>query len=117
MIEDDPFFRKFYSLKLSESAFGVTVATNGEEGLEKATRQEFNIILLDLIMPKVDGFSFLEKRQTLPALLQVPVIVFSTLGQEDDVAKAKTLGAADYVNKSFLDYEGLLTKITAIMRP
>lgn len=115
LIEDDPFFRKFYAQKLTEQQYTVIVAENGEEGLQKASQATLNLILLDLIMPKIDGFSFLSARQQNPVLARVPVIVFSTLGQEQDIAKAKTLGASDYVNKSFLDLQGLLSKIAALI--
>ncbi len=111
LIEDDAFFRKFYAQKLQEHNFTVTVAANGEEGIQFVKEQRYNLILLDLIMPKVDGFSFLEFRQKLPDLMQTPVIVFSTLGQEPDIEKAKQLGANDYVNKSFFDFDSLLQKI------
>lgn len=92
------------------------MAENGEEGLFRAKEQHFNLILLDLIMPKVDGFTFLQTRLSDETLKLVPVIVFSTLGQEVDIQKAKELGANDYINKSFLDFEGLLQKIQATMK-
>lgn len=84
--------------------------------MEKAAQAAFNLILLDLVMPRIDGFAFLEARQKNPALLQVPVIVFSTLGQEPDIEKAKSLGANDYVNKGFFDLSNLLTKIAALAK-
>lgn len=115
LVEDDPFFQKFYAGKLTEQQFSVTVAGDGEEALARASTQPFNLILLDLIMPKMDGFSFLQARQQNPALARIPVMVFSTLGQETDIAKAKELGANDYVNKSFLDFAALLSKIQANM--
>jgi CheY-like chemotaxis protein len=74
------------------------VASNGEEGLKLAQERTVNLILLDLVMPIMDGFSFLEARQKLPMLLEVPVLVFSTLSQDTDIKKAKSLGANDYVN-------------------
>lgn len=115
LIEDDAFFQKFYSLKLTEKQFKVTSAANGEEGVERAREQAFDVILLDLIMPRVDGFSFLETRKNDPTLSRIPVIVFSTLGQDSDMQKAKSLGANDFVNKSFLDFDGLLVKIQAVI--
>lgn len=116
LVEDDAFFQKFYSLKLQEKQFTVTTASDGEEGITRAKEQQFDVILLDLIMPKVDGFAFLEARKNDPALARVPVIVFSTLGQEPDIEKAKSLGANDFVNKSFLDFDSLMAKIQAVVR-
>jgi CheY-like chemotaxis protein len=117
LVEDDPFFQKFYAGKLAERQFSVTVAGNGEEAWARVSAQPFNLILLDLIMPKVDGFTFLAARQKNPAIARIPVVVFSTLGQDTDIAKAKELGADDYVNKSFLDFETLLAKINAHLVP
>ena len=114
LVEDDAFFQKFYSLKLTDKQNRVTTAANGEEGIQRAKEEAFDVILLDLIMPRVDGFSFLEMRKSDPALEQIPVIVFSTLGQEADIEKAKSLGANDYVNKSFLDFDALLAKIQSV---
>lgn len=111
LIEDDKFFQHFYVLKLTEAGFNVEVANNGEEGLAKARTIHPALILLDLIMPKKDGFEFMVERNKDPNLSLIPIIVFSTLGQEQDMQKAKTLGAVDYVNKTFFDFPKLLSKI------
>jgi CheY-like chemotaxis protein len=117
LVEDDTFFQRFYALKLTERKFAVTVASNGEEALHYTKSRHFDLILLDLIMPKVDGFMFLEVRKKDPTLFRIPVIVFSTLGQEQDMTKAKNLGANEYINKSFLDLEALVSKIQALTTP
>lgn len=115
LVEDDEFFQKFYSLKLKEQNIEVDIAKDGEEGILKAKTGSPNLILLDLIMPKVDGFSFLEQRMQDDGLKKIPVIVFSTLGQEKDIEKAKNLGATDYVNKSFFDFGNIMSKIGQVM--
>jgi DNA-binding response OmpR family regulator len=116
LIEDDTFFRGFYATKLKEKGMEVDVASDGEEGLQKIASFNPNLVLLDIIMPKKDGFEVLEamKKQGLTA--KIPVLVFSTLGQEKDVAKAKELGARGYVNKSFFDFEKLFAKITELVK-
>ncbi|HLD01678.1 MAG TPA: response regulator [Patescibacteria group bacterium] len=111
IIEDDKFFQKFYTFKLREQKFEVSVAGNGEEGLQKVKSFMPNLIILDLIMPKIDGFAVLSALQKDSLLKAIPVLVFSTLGQEKDVIRAKKLGAKDYVNKSFFDFDKLVTKI------
>ncbi|MFA5136501.1 MAG: response regulator [Patescibacteria group bacterium] len=111
LADDDEFFQKFYSKKLAEEGFEVDLAVNGDEALEKVDKRKPDLILLDIIMPKKTGFEVLEilnARQIIPAL---PVLVFSTLGQEKDVQKALDLGARDYVNKTFFDFDTLLSKI------
>jgi len=112
LIEDDTFFQQFYALKLREKGYEVEVAGDGEEGLTKVKSIIPQIVLLDLIMPKKDGFTVLQEMRNDPALKTVPVIVFSTLGQQQDIEKAKQLGATDYMDKSFFDFEKLLQKIT-----
>ncbi len=116
LIEDDTFFREFYAAKLKEEGMEIEIASDGEEGLDKAAKVKPDVILLDIIMPKKDGFEVLQAMSLNPALKKIPVIVFSTLGQESDVEKAKKLGATDYINKSFFDFEGLKTKIQAVVK-
>ena len=114
LAEDDTFFQKFYSTKLAGQNFSVAIAQDGEEGLTKIAEFKPDIILLDIIMPKKNGFELLEaigKKPTNP-----PIIVFSSLGQEQDVEKAKSLGAIDYINKSFYDFDNLLTKIQTVLK-
>ena len=111
VIEDDTFFQHFYVAKLREQQFEVEAASNGEEGLEKAQVFMPDIILLDLIMPKKDGFEVLEAIQQDTVLRNIPILVFSTLGSEKDIEKAKQPGAKDYVNKSFFDFDALVAKI------
>ena len=66
-------------------------------------------------MPNKDGFEVLRTLNNEKGQKKIPVLVFSTLGQESDVAKAKSLGAADYVNKSLFDFNGLLAKINSLV--
>lgn len=113
LVEDDTFFREFYSAKLKAEGMEVEVASDGEEGLKKAAEVKPDLILLDIIMPKKDGFDVLQSLSQNATLKKIPVIVFSTLGQESDVEKAKKLGAIDYINKSFFDFDGLKAKIKA----
>lgn len=112
VIEDDKFFQKFYSTKLVEAGHTVEVAANGDEGLHKISEFKPQLILLDIIMPVKDGFEVLTELSKSDHK-KIPVIVFSTLGQEEDVKKAKSLGAKDYINKSYFDLENLKKKIAA----
>lgn len=115
LIEDDKFFQKFYSVKLKEKKVEVEVASDGEEGLLKMRNTKPDLILLDLIMPKVDGFSVLAKRQEDQELKKIPVIVFSTLGMEKDIETAQKLGANGYMNKGFFDFDNMIAKINQVM--
>ncbi|OGK22068.1 hypothetical protein A2866_05830 [Candidatus Roizmanbacteria bacterium RIFCSPHIGHO2_01_FULL_39_8] len=111
IIEDDLFFQKFYSQKLREKKLEVDICVNGEEGLTKIRQTRPDLILLDIIMPKMDGFEVLKELKKDPNLNLIPVIIFSTLGQEADIRKGLDLGAKDYINKSFFDFETLYKKI------
>lgn len=112
LVEDDKFFQKFYVTRLEEQEFTVEAASNGDEGLAKISEFKPDIIILDLIMPKKNGFEFLEEYSQLN--YKAPVLVFSTLGQEEDVQKAMSLGATDYVNKGLYDFESLKKKIMSL---
>ncbi|HLC94338.1 MAG TPA: response regulator [Patescibacteria group bacterium] len=115
LVEDDVFFQKFYTSKLKEEGMEVYTASNGEEGLQKAREIIPSLIILDIIMPKKDGFEMLKDMSQDSTLKKIPVIIFSTLGQEEDVKKAKQLGALDYVDKSSFDFANLKAKIMNII--
>ena len=108
IIEDDVFFQKFYKTQLEERGYQTDYAVNGKEGLEKVKTYKPDVILLDIIMPVMDGFQLLEELKKNGKIQKFKVLVFSTLGQEKDVKRALELGAKDYVNKSFFDLNVLL---------
>lgn len=115
IIEDDKFFQKFYSAKLQERRVEVEVACDGEEGLIKMRSVKPDLVLLDLIMPKMDGFAVLAARSQDENLKKIPVIIFSTLGQEKDAENAKKLGANGYINKGSFDFKVMVEKINQVM--
>lgn len=114
LVDDDQFFQKFYAAKLREKGFTVDTASDGVEALEKVKTLNPEIILLDLIMPKKDGFEVLKSLSADGTLLKTPVLVFSTLGQEKDVEEAIKLGAKTVVSKSYFDFAVLLQKINDV---
>lgn len=116
IVEDDVFFQKFYSTKLAEVGFKTDVASDGEQGIIKAKEFKPDLIILDIIMPNKDGFGFLEDVARDENLKKIPILVFSTLGQEQDVQKALKLGADGYVNKTFFDFDKLKQKIEETIR-
>lgn len=116
LIEDDVFFQKFYREKLAEKGMELETALDGVEGLEKAKTVKPDVIILDIIMPNKDGFEVLESLRKNPLLKKIPVLVFSTLGQEQDVQKAMNLGAKDFVNKSLFDFDQLLLKVQKLVQ-
>lgn len=111
LVEDDKFFREFYAQKLREKGIEVLQAENGEAGLKAVQENRPDVILLDIIMPVKDGFEVLEALSQNENTKTIPVLVFSTLGQEKDIEKAMSLGARGYVNKSFFDFDTLFNRI------
>lgn len=112
--EDDTFFQKFYKSELEKQGFQVRVASNGKEALEALKEDVPDLLILDIIMPDMDGFEVLENLSKSGQIKSIPVLVFSTLGQESDVKHALELGAKGYVNKSFFDFSTLLAKINEV---
>ena len=98
VVDDERPLAKALELKLSREGFETTVAFNGEEAIETLSKGSFDLILLDLVMPKVDGFQVLAEINKQAYKLKV--IVTSNLGQEEDAEKAKKLGAIHYFVKS-----------------
>lgn len=96
--EDEKPVSQVLEIKLSRQGIDVETAYNGSEALEKINKTRFDLILLDLMMPEVDGFEVLKKIQEKK--LQTPIFVTSNLSQEEDQEKAKSLGAEEYIVKS-----------------
>ncbi len=108
--EDDKFLVSAYRLKLEKEGVEVEIALDGEEALEKLKSFKPDVMLLDLMMPKVDGFEVLERLKKEGGI-QIPIIVASNLGQAEDVERAKKLGAVDYVVKSDIALDDLIAKV------
>lgn len=100
IIEDDGFLASIYAQKLEVEGFEVSFATNGEDGLKLAQKDSPDLVLLDLLMPKMNGFEVLEKMKADPELVSIPVLVLTNLGQKEDVERCIKLGAAGYVIKA-----------------
>src|SRR4051812_9793143 len=97
IIEDDKFLRDLMSQKLSHEGFAVKEAVDGEDGLKLAQEDPPDLILLDLILPRMDGFGVLAQIKSDPKLKALPVLILSNLGQKEDVTRAISLGAQDFL--------------------
>jgi CheY-like chemotaxis protein len=115
LAEDDRFLRKAADTALRRHGFSVVTATNGEEALEALRTMKPDLILLDLIMPKVQGFEVLRSVKENPATAHIPVIVLSNLGQEGDVKRAMESGATAYFVKANLTLEDMVTQIESVL--
>jgi two-component system, OmpR family, response regulator VanR len=99
IVEDDANIRNFYVEFLAEQ-YLVESAGDGEEGFTKALSGQFDLILLDLMMPKLDGLGFLQRKKQTPTLLNIPVVVMTNLGQDEILRKCFELGVKYYVLKA-----------------
>lgn len=100
LIEDDEILAKVLYEELSEADFDVFQAFDGEEGLGLVRDKEPDLVLLDLILPKKNGFDVLEELKKSPVTHDIPVIILTMLGRDDDIKKGLRLGANDYIVKS-----------------
>lgn len=116
LAEDDRFMRRAAEATLRHHGFTVITAPDGEEALRLAQCEVPELVLLDLIMPKLHGFEVLKALKSDPATSQIPVIVFSNLGQESDSRMAHELGALDYWVKSNLGLEDLAGRLELLLK-
>lgn len=111
IIEDDPLTVKIYATRLSADAHEVQSANNGEDGLKLVQEFQPHLVLLDLMMPKLDGLALLEKLKENPATKKIPVLVYSNLSSEEKIKKAKQLGAVDFLVKASLTPTQVMKRI------
>lgn len=116
IVEDDKYLANAHRVKLTKSGFEVQLAGDGDKALELLKTFTPDLILLDLIMPNKDGFTLLSEIKQHPAWKAIPVIVTSNLSQKEDMEKAKALGAADYLVKSNINLNDLVTKINSLIK-
>ena len=116
IVEDDKFLRDLMNEKLLKEGFEVKQALDGEEALKFAMEDTPDIVLLDLVLPRIDGFGVLEKMKADPKLSGVPVLILSNLGQKEDVMRATTLGAADFLIKSNFTLGEVTEKVKEILK-
>lgn len=116
VVEDDKFLRELISQKLVKEQYDVTSAIDGEDGVKKIKAEKPDIILLDLILPGIDGFEVLSKIKDDPSTSSIPVIILSNLGQKEDVEKGLKLGAVDYLIKAHFTPGEIIEKIKMILK-
>jgi DNA-binding response OmpR family regulator len=113
LIEDEPALARGLSDTLRANGFDVTVATDGERGLDAATRGDVDLILLDVMLPKVDGYEIC--RAVRSQGIEVPILMLTAKGREQDVIQGLNLGADDYITKPFRSGE-VVARARAFLR-
>lgn len=111
IIEDEEILHKLMSNKLREVGYEVEVAVNGEEGIEKVKSFMPDLILLDIVMPKMNGFEVMERIRVDGIHSKAPIIIVSNSGQPVELDRAKKLGAIDWLVKTEFDPEEVVDKV------
>ena len=107
--EDDNFFLNIISNRLMQEGYKVDMVSTGRQVLNKIKKNQYNLILLDLIMPGMDGFEVLKKMKELK--INTPILVLSNLGQKEDIDEVLALGVKEYFVKSIHAVDDVIEKI------
>jgi len=117
IIEDEVILLSIITDKLRNEGYEVEVATNGEEGLKKAKETNPDLILLDLVMPKMNGFEFIAVLKEDPDVGNTPIIVLSNSGYAVEIEKLKVLGVEDYLVKANFSPQEVMEKVARHLEP
>lgn len=116
MVEDDNALAKVYQTRLDAEGFDFSRVTNGEDALAAATNYRPDLILLDAMLPKVNGFDFLDILRNTPSTANIKVIMLTALGQVSDRQEAESLGVDDYLIKSQVVIADVVDRIKKLLR-
>ena len=114
LIDDDPFIADMYILKLRAERFQIEVARDGKEGLKRVVEFDPDVVLLDIVMPGLDGFQVLEELRKKGDRRKI--ILLTNLGQKEDVERGMRLGADDYVIKAHFTPSEVVEKVRSILQ-
>jgi DNA-binding response OmpR family regulator len=117
LIEDDPFLADIYTTKLKEANFEVEIATDGERALTKLKERKFDLVLLDIVLPHIDGWEILRKIKQDSKSKDLKVMVLSNLGQKKEVEKGLKLGATKYLIKAHYTPKEIVEEIKKCLDP
>jgi DNA-binding response OmpR family regulator len=116
LIEDDPFLIDIYSTKLKDSGFNIEVASDGETGLSKLKEKKFDLLILDIVLPHIDGWKVLKEIEKDEELKNLKIIIFSNLGQKEEVERGLNLGAVKYFIKAHYTPSEIVEEIKKTLR-
>ncbi len=120
LIEDDPFLIDIYTTKLRESGFSAEVASDGESGLRKLKEKHFDLLILDIVLPKIDGWEILEdikkRKEKSKDSKKLKIIVLSNIGQKEDVEKALAFGVDKYLIKAHYIPGEVIEEVKKLLR-
>lgn len=111
IVEDDKFLADLLVRHFAKEGFDIELAFDGEKGLEKVRERRPDLILLDLLLPGIDGYEVLRRLKADSTFADIPVIILSNLGQKDEIERALLLGAEDFLVKARFDLDEITEKI------
>lgn len=115
IIDDDPFILDMYAIKFKEGGFSVEIAQDGRVGLEKIKTFQPDLVLLDIVMPTMDGFQMLQELKKDGLINTTKVVLLTNLGQKADVERGMQLGAMDYIIKAHFTPSEVMDKAKKIL--
>ncbi len=111
IVEDEEILYNLLSRKLKKEGYSVEVAIDGESGIEKMKKNKPDLVLLDIVMPKKDGFEVMEEMQKRDDLKNIPIVIISNSGQPVELGRAKKLGACDWLIKTEFSPQEVIKKV------
>lgn len=117
LAEDDPFLIDIYTTKLKEAGFNVVVAEDGEAALRKVRENKPDCLLLDIVLPQIDGWTLLGKIREDKSFDNLKIIILSNLGQKNEVEKGIKLGATKYLIKAHYTPTEIVKEVETVLTP
>lgn len=116
IIEDDKFLTQLLSKKLQKENFETAIAFDGKEALKKVVEDHFDLIILDLLLPEIDGFEVLKRIKENEKTKNIPVLILSNLGQKEEIQQGLKLGATDYMVKANFTPNEVIEKVKLLLK-
>lgn len=116
IVEDDLFLAEIYQKKFEMEGFKVSMANDGEKAVNDIKKKMPDLVLLDILLPKLDGFSVLEAIKSDSVSKDIPIILLTNLGQQDDVQRGLEKGAADYLIKTHFKPSEVVDKVRKLLK-
>ncbi|MDH5442470.1 MAG: response regulator [Candidatus Nomurabacteria bacterium] len=116
IIEDDDFLRSLAVTKLQKEGFTISTSADGGDYRDLISKQKPDVLLLDLLLPKISGFDILKDLKEDATTKDIKVVIFSNLGSEEDIERGTQLGADEYLVKASFTLDELVDKIAAITK-
>lgn len=115
LVEDDPFLSDIYSTKFEEAGYVVDIAKDGIAAMAKAEGGTYALILLDVVLPKMDGVEVLQQLKKNEKTRAIPVVILSNLGSDEEIKEGLKMGADDYLVKSQFTPSEVVAKINDLL--